>query len=276
MDFSIILWAFVIFILLQPLLKQLILERLRQRKISQIERARRSRVILLIHREERLTLLGLPIVRYLDMSDSEEVMRAIQLTDPNMPLDVILHTPGGLYLAATQIALALSGHKGKVTVFVPHYAMSGGTLIALAADEILMCRHSVLGPLEPQVEGLPAVSLLRVVDQKPIAEIDDETLILADIAQKALAQLEQTTTRLLAVRMEETRAAELAKTFTNGRWTHDYAITANEARALGLPVRIEMPPEVLELLALYPQPIRGMPSVEYLPSPHSRNAKMKR
>jgi len=175
MDLSIALWAFVIFILLQPLLRQFVLERLRQRKISQIERARGSRVILLVHREERLTLLGLPIVRYLDMNDSEEVMRAIQLTDPNMPVDLVLHTPGGLYLAATQIALALSGHDGKVTIFVPHYAMSGGTLIALAADEIVMCRHSPLGPLEPQVEGLPAVSLLRVVEQKPIAEIDDET-----------------------------------------------------------------------------------------------------
>lgn len=273
MDLSIILWAFVIFVLLQPLLRQFIRERLRQRKISQIERARGSRVILLVHREERLTLLGLPIIRYLDMNNSEEVMRAVQLTDPNMPLDMVLHTPGGLYLAATQIALALSGHKGKVTIFVPHYAMSGGTLIALAADEIVMCRHSVLGPLEPQVEGLPAVSLLRVIEQKPIAEIDDETLVLADVAQKALAQLEQTATQLLTDRMGATRAAELAKTLTNGRWTHDYAITAAEARELGLPVKTEMPPEVLELLALYPQPIRGVPSVEYLPSPHSRNTK---
>ena len=34
-------------------------------------------------------------------------------------------TPGGLVLAATQIARAIQGHKGKVTVFVPHYAMSG-------------------------------------------------------------------------------------------------------------------------------------------------------
>jgi ClpP class serine protease len=273
MDLSILFWAFVVLVVLQPLLKQRILESMRQRRISQIERRRGSRVILLVHREERVSLLGLPIVRYIDMNDSEEVMRAIQLTDPNMPLDVVLHTPGGLYLAATQIARALTGHKGKVTVFVPHYAMSGGTLIALAADEIVMCRHSVLGPLDPQVDGMPAASLLRVVAQKPIAEIDDETLVLADIAKKALAQLEQTVAQLLADHMEATCAAELAKTLTSGRWTHDYAITADEARDLGLPVTTEMPPEVLELLALYPQPIRGMPSVEYLPSPHSRNAK---
>lgn len=273
MDLSVVFWAVLIFVILQPLLRQSILERLRQRRISQIERVRGSRLILLVHREERVSLLGLPIVRYIDMNDSEEVMRAIQLTDPNMSLDLVLHTPGGLYLAATQIARALTGHKGKVTVFVPHYAMSGGTLIALAADEIVMCRHSVLGPLDPQVDGMPASSLLRVVGQKPIAEIDDETLVLADIAEKALAQLEQTVAQLLADHMEVSRADEIAKTLTSGRWTHDYAITADEARNLGLPVNTEMPPEVLELLSLYPQPIRGVPSVEYLPGPHSRRVK---
>lgn len=273
MDFSIVLWALAIFAIAQPLARQRILESLRRRQISRIERARKSRVILLVHREERVSLLGLPIIRYLDMNDSEEVLRAIQLTDPDMALDVVLHTPGGLYLAATQIARALSGHKGKVTVFVPHYAMSGGTLIALAADEIMMCRHSVLGPLDPQVEGLPAVSLLRVLEQKSVSDIDDETLILADIARKALAQLEQAVTELLKGRMGATAAAELSRHLTGGRWTHDYAITAEEARDLGLPVKIRMPKEALDLLALYPQPILEIPSVEYLPTPHSRNSK---
>jgi ClpP class serine protease len=47
-------------------------------------------------------------------------------------------------LASRQIAGAIKRHKGKVTAFVPHYAMSGGTLIALAADEIGMCDHAVL------------------------------------------------------------------------------------------------------------------------------------
>ena len=273
MNFTVVFWAFFAFLLLQPLLRQRIRVAVRRRSIAQIERIRGSRVILLVHREERLSLLGLPLVRYIDMNDSEEVMRAVQMTDPNLPLDVVLHTPGGLYLAATQIARALAGHKGKVTVFVPHYAMSGGTLIALAANEIVMCGHSVLGPLDPQVDGLPAVSLLRVMEQKPIAEIDDETIILADVAQKSLAQLEQAVTEILGCRMAATAAKKLAKTLTGGRWTHDYAIRADEARDLGLPVTTEMPPQVLELLALYPQPVLQIPSVEYLPSPHSRNAK---
>src|SRR5207244_629779 len=121
----------------------------------------------------------------------EDVLRACELTDPEVPLDIVLHTPGGLVLAATQIARAVRGHKGKVTVFVPHYAMSGGTLIALAADEIVMPPHAVLGPVDPQLGNFPAASLLKVVARKPIAEVDDQTLIMADVAEKAIGQVRE-------------------------------------------------------------------------------------
>lgn len=168
MDLMQLLWLFFIVSALQPALQRKYLEAMRTRKIAQIERMRGSRVILMIHRQETMNLLGFPLVRYIDVNDSEEVLRAIQLTDAEMPLDIVLHTPGGLVLAATQIARAIQGHKGKVTVFVPHYAMSGGTLIALAADEIVMCDHSVLGPIDPQLGQMPAASLIRVVEQKPI------------------------------------------------------------------------------------------------------------
>ncbi|NVM43206.1 ATP-dependent Clp protease proteolytic subunit [Ochrobactrum intermedium] len=190
MDLMQLLWLFFIVSALQPALQRKYLEAMRTRKIAQIERIRGSRVILMIHRQETMNLLGFPLVRYIDVNDSEEVLRAIQLTDAEMPLDIVLHTPGGLVLAATQIARAIQGHKGKVTVFVPHYAMSGGTLIALAADEIVMCDHSVLGPIDPQLGQMPAASLIRVVEQKPITEIDDQTLVLADVGRKAIAQVE--------------------------------------------------------------------------------------
>src|SRR5205807_1940655 len=115
--------------------------------------------------------------------------RAIRLTQPEQPLDLILHTPGGLVLAAEQIAKALVEHKGKVTVFVPHYAMSGGTLIALTADEIVMDPNAVLGPVDPQIGGLPAASILKLVELKKPAQVSDEMLVLADMAAKAPLQI---------------------------------------------------------------------------------------
>src|SRR5437764_449622 len=170
-----ILWIFFLVSTLQPIIKQRFLEASRQRLIAKIERKRGSRVILLVHREETMSLLGFPIFRYIDINDAEQVLRAIHMTDPDVPLDLILLTPGGLVLAAIQIARAIDRHKGKVTVFVPHYAMSGGTLIALAADQIVMSEHAVLGPVDPQLGQFPAASLLKVVRAKPIAKVEDET-----------------------------------------------------------------------------------------------------
>jgi ClpP class serine protease len=265
-------WLFFMFSALQPMLRQRMLEAMRVRKISQLESERKSRVILLVHRQETMRLLGFPIARYIDINDSEEVLRAIQMTDDDVPLDLVLHTPGGLVLAALQIAKAVRDHKAKVTVFVPHYAMSGGTLIALAADEIVMCTHSVLGPIDPQLGQSPAASLIKVVEEKPIARIDDQTLIMADVGRKAIGQVKQAATELLERRLSTEKASELAEQLATGKWTHDYPIWASTARALGLTVSTDMPDAVLELMKLYPQPIRTQNAggVEYLPIPRQK------
>ena len=263
-----IFWLFFMLSALQPIIKQKLLEASRKRLISLIERERKSRIVLLVHRQETMSLLGFPVFRYIDINDSEDVIRAIHLTDPEIPLDLVLHTPGGLVLAATQIARAIFKHKGKVTVFVPHYAMSGGTLLALAADEIVMCEHAVLGPVDPQLGEYPAASILKAAHQKPIAEVDDKTLILADQAEKAIAQMRQEVGELLADKHPDGKAEDIAKLLTSGTWTHDYPITCERARELGLPVNSDMPENMLRLMQLYPQPMRRQPSVEYVPLPY--------
>jgi ClpP class serine protease len=270
-----IFWVFFMITALQPMIRQRMLEAMRTRKIAQIESERDSRVIMLVHRQETMRLLGFPLVRYIDINDSEEVLRAIQLTDDDVPLDLILHTPGGLVLAALQIARAVREHKAKVTVFVPHYAMSGGTLIALAASEIVMTKHSVLGPIDPQVGQAPAASVIKVVEEKPIGRIDDETLVMADVGRKAIEQLKQAATDLLKGHIPDEKATELAAKLSTGTWTHDYPIFFATARELGLPISTDMPKGILELMQLYPQPMRsqgGAGGVEYRPVPRQREA----
>jgi ClpP class serine protease len=265
MDPISILWIFLILSALQPVIRQRLLEFQRAAKMAKLQKERGSRVILMVHRQETMRLLGFPLMRYIDIHDSEEVLRAIRLAEPEQPVDLVLHTPGGLVLAALQIARAVEAHKGKVTVFVPHHAMSGGTLIALSADEIVMCEHSVLGPIDPQIGQYPAASILRAVGQKPVQEVDDETLILADVSRKALDQVQKAAAGLLARHMPEAEAGALADRLSSGTWTHDYPIGAEEAKAMGLPVSLEMPQDVLDLMTLYPQPIRQQKGVEYLP-----------
>src|SRR3954469_22539255 len=110
----------------------------RRRNLASMSRKRGATVITLIHRQESLNLLGFPVVRYIDIDDAESVLRAIADTPSDRPIEIILHTPGGLVIAARQIASALADHPAHVTAVVPHYAMSGGTMISLACDEIIV------------------------------------------------------------------------------------------------------------------------------------------
>ncbi len=273
MPFSIfdLFWVFIIFSTLAPILQRWRIETLRTAVIRKLEKKRGSRLITLIHRQEALSFLGLAFARYIDIEDSEEVLRAIRLTSEDTPIDIILHTPGGLVLAAEQIAHALVRHKAPVTVFVPHYAMSGGTLVALAADKIVMDPNAVLGPVDPQLGQYPAASIINVTKIKKTEKIDDETLILADVARKAMRQVHELVLDILTANgMDKRRAASIADTLTSGKWTHDYPISVEEADKLGMPVTSDLPEEVTELMELYPQGAGRRPSVQYIPVPYRR------
>ncbi|WP_293178447.1 ATP-dependent Clp protease proteolytic subunit, partial [Oceanithermus sp.] len=216
--------------MMSPYFQQQALYAARSRKMAELEKKRKSRVITLIHRQEAISMLGIPLARYIDIDDSEQVLRAIRMTDKNVPIDLVLHTPGGLVLAAEQIAEALKRHPAKVTVFVPHYAMSGGTLIALGADEIVMDENAVLGPVDPQLGNKPAASIVKVLEMKDVKDIDDETLILADVSKKALKQVKETVVGLLKGTVPDDRVEDVASILSQGTWTHDYPIDVAQAR----------------------------------------------
>ena len=271
--FNYIILFIVIVSTLQPFMQARYQALRRARQIAAIEKERGSRVITMIHRQETRSFFSLPISRMIDLEDAQQIIPAIKETPAEMPIDLVLHTPGGMVLAAMQIARALNAHPSKVTVHVPVYAMSGGTLIALAAEEIMMDTFSVLGPIDPQLAGLPAASFVEVKAQKPIAEINDLTLIFASMGEKASKQVKAGALELLADKMPADQAKILVEKLAGGYWTHDYALTAEEAKNLGLNVNVGLPSSVLDLMQLYPQPVRQLPAVEFLPrSPIGRHA----
>lgn len=237
----------------------------RNNTLDQIQTARKSRVIAMIHREETVSLFGVPVSHSISIEDSEAILRAIRTTPPNQPIDIVLHTPGGLLLAAEQIAKALQAHKGKVTVFVPHYAMSGGTLLALAADQIVMDPNAVLGPVDPQIGDMPAASIVTMVELKGPKLVGDEMLVLADVAQKARLQTLAFVAQLLTKHFPKEKALQIATVLTEGRFTHDFPIMVEQAKELGLPVSDQMPQQIYHLMDLYPQGGGSRPSVMYIP-----------
>ena len=197
LDFSTLIWILIAVMALQPLLMGRWYSLQRAQAIRTIEKEHGSRVITMIHRQEKRSLFGFSVSRHIDLEDAQTIIAAIKETPPEMPIDLVLHTPGGLVLAAMQIARAVEAHPAKVTVFVPVYAMSGGTLIALAADEIVLGEFSVLGPIDPQIAGFPAASIVKARNSKPLAQVFDLTLVLADVGEKALAQVKRGAVELL-------------------------------------------------------------------------------
>ena len=239
----------------------------RRQSLAALSRKRKATVITLIHRQETVSLLGIPLARYIDIDDAQSILRAIRETPPDRPIEIVLHTPGGLVLAAKQIASALADHPAPVTAVVPHYAMSGGTLIALAADEIVLDPHSVLGPVDPQLGQYPAASVLAALEAP--GDRDDETLILADMSRKAIVQVESFVGRMLEEKLGQ-RAREVARLLATGTWTHDHPLQRAELVTLGLPVQVGIGDDERELLELYPQPRGREAAVEYVPAAPAR------
>ena len=92
----------------------------------------------------------------------------------------------------------------------------------------------MLGPVDPQIAGLPAASIVRARDSKLIEQVFDLTRVLADVSEKALAQVKREAVEHLTPRLDQA-AEKFSSKPAGGHWTHDYALTADEARQLGLP-----------------------------------------
>jgi len=263
-NFSTLIFLVFLALVLQPVLTGRMFALRRARAIRSIETRRRSRVITMIHRQEKRSLFGFNMSSMIGLEDAQSIISAIKATPRDMPIDLVLHTPGGLVLAAMQIARAVEAHPAKVTVFVPIYAMSGGTLIALAADEIVMGEFSMLGPIDPQIMGVSAASILAARDAKPVEHVSDLALVLADVSEKATAQVKRGAVEIMTPRMDRAEAEALADKLASGTWTHDYALTPEEATSLGLVITVGLPQEVLDLMKLYPAPVKQS-AVEFLP-----------
>ena len=263
-NLSTVFFVFFLIMVLQPILMGRMFALRRAQAIRVIERKRGSRVITMIHRQEKRSLFGFSMSSQIGLEDAQSIISAIKATPDDTPIDIVLHTPGGLVIASMQIARAIEAHPAAVTMFVPIYAMSGGTLMALAADEIVMGEFSMLGPIDPQIMGISAASIIAARDAKPIEHVSDIALVLADVSDKATAQVKRGAVEIMTPRMERDKAEALAETLTSGQWTHDYALTPAEATDLGLPITVGLPQEVLELMTLYPSPVKQS-AVEFLP-----------
>ena len=217
----------------------------RAQLIRELEQERGSRVLTLIHRKEPWSASDEEPEIVLE--DSEVILQQVRETPRDKPIDFIIHTEGGLAFAADLIAMALKYHPAKVTVMIPFYAMSDGTYIVLAADEIMMEKCSILAPCEPIVDDMQANLVMGILKRKPIETISDGTILLAEAARMDTDNARQFVKWLLADKMGDDQSTQVAGFLTGGFMASSTPITLDVVRAIGLNVVEGVPEKVLQL-----------------------------
>lgn len=224
--------------------------RLRER-IERFEREHNAKVLFLVHRKRQVGLWGVPVYEYLEVFDAHRLLRELREVDESKKVVLIVHSPGGQLTAGLQIAKVLRERKGEVVVVVPYFAMSAGTLIALAADEIYAGEGAVFGPIDPQVPGangelMPAVMVERAY--REVSQRDLRSAVIYQVSVSALRQMERFLREELFRDRDEREKEKLIKRLLWTNNTHDFPIFAEELKQLGIKVRVGIPQELRDIV----------------------------
>jgi len=187
------------------------------------------------------------------LGDKQGFMEVIAGTTGDQ-LDLIIHSPGGYAEAAESIVSYLRTRFVHIRAFIPLAAMSAATMMALGADEIVLGKHSQLGPIDPQFtiqtpdgpRGAPAKAILDQFERAKRECVDPQALpawlpILRSYGPGLLTQCENS--RMLAESMvtnwlehymfggRSTAAADAARI---AAWFANYDNFASHSRAIGI------------------------------------------
>ena len=177
-----------------------------------------------------------------DENTAIEVIDALRAAGSDAPVDIILHTPGGVLHAAQQILHALKHHRGRKTAFIPYSAWSAGTMIALACDEIVLGSSAVIGPIDPQLGHLPAPLLAELLEDKSNDSISDQMLVIAKMAKQAVKEAKAFACDYVnPAHNGGNESCALTNELIGSGRNHQAPIMPQEARAMGLNVSLEMP-----------------------------------
>lgn len=220
--------------------------------------------------KELLLRQGLPGFEVND-SDKTGFMSTIHRLDRNKGLDLILHTPGGNVAATESLVSYLRAVFGTdIRVIIPQMAMSAGTMIALSAREVVMGKHSSLGPIDPQLNGLAAHGVVEEFNRAVREITEDPALIpvwqpiiakypptLVGECEKAIAWADQMVRQWLLTGMFEgeddagVKVDRILEEFGSHALTfsHDRHLAADKCSSVGVKVtRLEDDQQLQELV----------------------------
>jgi ClpP class serine protease len=185
---------------------------------------------------------------FLGLDEAIAVVRAIREAPPSRPIHVVLHTRGGLSAAAEMIAQAVKNHPGGATAFVPYFAMSAGTVIALAADKVIYGQAAALGPIDTQYYGWPVGAYADLTKRKRARYVQDELLMMGYVAKKVMEDDEQVLCKLINKNHGRGDPCSIAEYLSKGTHDHGFRVTLEKARELKINTGTDMPQAMYDLV----------------------------
>ena len=177
-----------------------------------------------------------------------DFVKAYEKVDKTKDIDIIMHTVGGELSSAEAICNCITNHQSKYTskinVYIPYYSYSGGCMIALACDKIIILRNAILGPCDAQIyvtSRHSIAAIINTVDYKKSKEekIDENWLASSYDAQLCKErQLEYVNKLIKFGKFNDNVGKTIYDEFFSGKHNHDKIFSAQEVKDLGLNVEI--------------------------------------
>ena len=162
-------------------------------------------------------------------TDTYNKIRTILDSLGGKAVDLILHTPGGEIFATMLLSKLLKSYP-DLRVVVPRYAMSGGTLLALSCNRLVMGNHAVLGPIDPQIGGIFSGSfnarVWKRISKVKKDKIKDENVGLGIVADQYDKSITKYIHGLLKGRVAGNKLSEFVEMLVSGEVEHSYQFDA--------------------------------------------------
>ena len=201
----------------------------------------------------------------IDIDDSEsfiERIHDINQKNKNRSLSIILYTTGGLIFSSDMIVEILLSYSTKVNIYIPGFAYSAGSMIALCADKLYMNKFSVMGPVDPQMgynvdehgneDGASSKCFMQLLDEKE--DISDDFYLKALESKSLHSDNIENLKKIIHIKkinLSKNRKKRFIDEFASGKHPHHKPFSVNRLQNMGLPVETSIPPEINELFAKF-------------------------
>lgn len=226
--------SFFIFYMIWGVYKADALTFVARARLRKIKKITGKNIVLIKHTKQEMFSVGM-----IDRTTVSQIIKAMQKFKGEA-FDLVLHTPGGEIFSSQFISRLLKQYPGKIRVFIPQFAMSGGTLLALSCDEFYMNNISCMGPIDPQLGNLfkfgSSNAWNKIVKMKK-NRAEDSSISFALMGEQYTKSMHKHLIGLLDGKLSVPKSRKLARFLTDGAVEHGYNLLPSQLMAYGLDIK---------------------------------------